>query len=261
MSSRSVRWIAPAVGLAVLLAVWELGVRLAGLEPYELPAPSRVARALVDTRAVLPRHIRATVTVAMGGLGLGAVVGIAVAAVLTAVPLLRHALQPLLVASQSVPAVVIAPIFIVWFGFGTFPRLLVVALVVFFPIAVATIDGLAGADSELVDLVRAMGGGRFDVLRRVRLPHAAGSFFSGLRIAAAYAMFGAVVAEYMGGTSRGLGVYLLRSQNNFRNDQVFVAVVLIAAVSVVLFVAVAALGRLVAPWRSATTDQPGEVSR
>jgi NitT/TauT family transport system permease protein len=258
MNSRAIRWVAPVVGVAVLLATWEVWVRWAGVEPYVLPAPSRVARALVDTRDLLPRHIWATVTVALGGLGLGAVVGIAVAAVLTAVPLLRHALQPLLVASQSVPAVVIAPIFIVWFGFGTFPRLLVVALVVFFPIAVATIDGLAGADAELVDLVRAMGGGRLDVLRRVRLPHAAGAFFSGLRIAAAYAMFGAVVAEYMGGTSRGLGVYLLRSQNNFRNDQVFVAVVLIAAVSVVLFVAVAGIARVVTPWRTATTSRPEE---
>lgn len=250
VARRGAGCVAPFVGLVVLLAGWELVVRVLDTPDYIVPAPSEVATALWDTRVVLPRHLWATVSVALGGLALGAAAGVVIAAVLSAVPPLRRAVQPLLVASQSVPAIVVAPLFIVWFGFGTLPRLLVVALVVFFPITVATTDGLAGADPELVDLVRAMGADRRTVLARVRLPNALGSFLSGLRIAAAYAMFGAVVAEWIG-AERGLGIYLTRSQDSFRTDQVFVAIVIIAAVSVTLFGAVAALGRVLTPWRAA----------
>lgn len=242
--------VAPLVGVVVLLVAWEGAVRLFGMADYTLPAPSEVAEAMWRTRAALPRHLWATVSVALGGLVLGAVAGAVIAAGLSALPPVRRALQPLLVASQSVPAVVLAPLFIVWFGFGTLPRLLVVALVVFFPITVATTDGLVDADPELVDLVRAMGASRIGVLVRVRVPNAAGAFLSGLRIAAAYAMFGAVVAEFIG-AEHGLAIYLNRSADSFRTDQVFVAILLIAAISVILFTAVAALGRVLTPWRTA----------
>lgn len=245
------RVVAPVAGLVVVVVVWEAIVRAFGLAPYELPAPSRVARALVDTRDLLLPHLQATAGVALLGLVLGAAAGVVIGAVLAVAPLLRSAFQPLLVASQSVPAVVLAPVFIVWFGFGTLPRLLVVALVVFFPVAVATTDGLADADPELVDVVAANGGGRWDVLRTVRGPHTLGTLFAGLRIAASYAMFAAVVAEYMGGAEHGLGLYLMRSQRSFRNDQVFAAIVVIAAASVLLHAVVVAAGRLATPWRSA----------
>jgi ABC-type nitrate/sulfonate/bicarbonate transport system permease component len=245
------RIVAPVGGLAVVVAAWEALVRCFGLAPYELPAPSRVARALVDSRELLVPHLRATASVAVLGLVLGAVAGVVIGAALAVAPLLRAAFQPLLVASQSVPAVVLAPVFIVWFGFGTFPRLLVVAIVVFFPVAVATTDGLAGADAELVDVIAANGGARWQVLWAVRAPHTLGTLFAGLRIAASYAMFAAVVAEYMGGAEHGLGLYLLRSQRSFRNDQVFAAIVVIAAASVLLHAAVVTAGRLATPWRSA----------
>jgi ABC-type nitrate/sulfonate/bicarbonate transport system permease component len=244
------RILAPVAGLAAVVGAWEALVRVAGLAPYELPAPSRVAWALVDTRDLLVPHLRATAGVALLGLSLGAVAGVVIGAALAIAPLLRAMFQPLLVASQSVPAVVLAPVFIVWFGFGLLPRLLVVTLVVLFPVAVATADGLADADPELVDLIAANGGSRWDVLQTVRAPHTLGTLFAGLRIAASYAMFAAVVAEYMGGAEHGLGLYLLRSQRSFRNDQAFAAIVVIAAASVLLHALVVAAGRLATPWRS-----------
>ena len=250
MNLRAERWLAPVVGLVGLVAGWELVVRVFDVPSYELPPPTQVVRALVETRAVLPRHLWATTSVAVGGLVVGALAGVVIAALLTAVDPLRRALQPLLVASQSVPIVVLAPLLYYWFDFGARPRILVVALVVFFPIAVATLDGLREADPELVEMVRAMGASPLQVLARVRVPNALGSFFSGLRISAAYAMFGAVVAEWVG-TDRGLGLYLERSADSYLIDQVFVAVVLIAAVSVALFTAVALLARLATPWQVA----------
>jgi ABC-type nitrate/sulfonate/bicarbonate transport system permease component len=237
----------PVAIVAALVAVWELAVRVFDIADYLVPAPSEVWQAFVDTRSVLPQHIWATVEVAVLGLLLGAAVGVAVAVPIALLPPVRRVVEPLLVASQSIPSVVLAPLFIVWFGFGTLPRVLVVALVAFFPVAVATVSGLRAPDNDLVDLVRSMGAGRRDQLVRVLVPSALPSFFAGLRIAASYAMFGAVVAEWIG-ADRGLGVYLTRSQRSFRTDQVFVAIALIALVSVALYAAVATIGRLATPW-------------
>lgn len=242
----SVVW-PPLAGVVALLGVWEAGVRVFAVPSYALPPPSQVAVAFVQVRSVLPEHVLATVRIAAGGLLLGTLAAIVIAATLAAVPLLRRSMQPLLVASQSVPSVVLAPILVALFGFGTLPRLLVVALVVVFPVAVATLDGLRSADAELVGLVRSMGAGRARLLWWVRVPHALGSLFSGLRIAAAYAMFGAIVAEWMG-AERGLGVYFNRVRTSYRMDRVIVAIVVIAAVSIALYALVTALGRLATPW-------------
>lgn len=248
------RWLPPVLAVVLLLVGWEVAVRALDVRSYLVPAPSEIWAAAVDTRAVLPGHLAATVQVALLGLVLGAAVGVALALPIAAVPAVRRTLQPLLVASQSVPAVVLAPLLVVWFGFGTLPRVLVVALVAFFPVVVSTAAGLVGADRDLLELVRSMGAGRWRLLWQVRIPSAVPAFFSGLRIAAAYAMFGAVIAEWIG-ANQGLGIYLLRSQRSFQTEQVFVAIVLIALVSVTLVAAVSLLGRLATPWvRSGAPD-------
>lgn len=237
----------PLIGAALLIAVWEGGVRLFDVPSYTLPPPTDVAIAFGEVEGVLPEHVEATAQIAVGGLALGVLTAVVVAGVLTAVPWLRRSMQPLLVASQSVPSVVIAPILVSFLGFGTVPRLIVVALVVFFPVAVATLDGLASADDDLVGLVTTMGASRWRTLWWVRVPHTAGPFFSGVRIAAAYAMFGAIVAEWMG-AERGLGVYFNRVRATYRMDRVMVAIVVIAVASIVLYSTVSALGRLATPW-------------
>jgi ABC-type nitrate/sulfonate/bicarbonate transport system permease component len=155
---------------------------------------------------------------------------------------------PLLVISQNVPLVVIAPLVVVWFGFGMLPKVLVVTLMGFFPIVVATTDGLLRTDRELIELARSYGGGRWQVLRGVLVPSAVPSFFAGLQISAAYAVLGAVIAEWVGASS-GLGLFITRSQTAFRVDRVFVAVAVIAALSIAAFAAVHLAARLAMPWQ------------
>lgn len=253
-ASRLPGWLPPLALVAALVVLWEVAVRLLDVPGYVLPAASDVAAALVSNVPVLAGHTVATVTTAVLGLVLGAAVGVGLAAAMAASTAVRAALYPLVVVSQSIPMVVLAPLFVVWFGFGLLPRVLVVALVSFFPVAVATVTGLLSADRDQVDLVRAMGGGRRDVAVHVLIPGALPALFTGLTVAASYAMFAAVVGEWIGASS-GLGLYLERSRASFATDQMFAAVVVIAAVSVVLVAMVFALRRAALPWQAATQRQ------
>ena len=247
-------WLPPVALLAVLVVAGEGLVRLLDVPDYLLPAPSEVLAALVRDASVLAGHALATTATALLGLGLGAVVGVLLAVLMTASERARAALYPLVVVSQSVPMVVLAPLFVLWFGFGLLPRVLVVALVAFFPVAIATVSGLASADRDQLDLVRAMGGGQAAVARHVLAPGALPSLFTGLTVAASYAMFAAVVGEWIG-ASEGLGLYLERSRASFATEQMFAAVVVVAAVSVVFVGAVLLAQRLLLPWRTAEQAQ------
>ncbi|MFN0096349.1 MAG: ABC transporter permease [Dehalococcoidia bacterium] len=239
--------------LVALIALWEGWVRAAGTRPYILPAPSRIWDAFLQTRETLPGHIQTTLTEAVLGLLAGATAGVILAAALAVSPLIRRLLYPVLVLSQNIPMVVLAPLLIVWLGFGMEPKIVVVALITVFPVCLSTTDGLLGADRDMVDLVRSMGGRRWAVLRYVRIPGAIPSFFGGLKIASAYAILGAVIGEWVGASS-GLGIFITRAQASFRVDRVFVAVVIVAALSIALFAIVSALARLASPWRYVRED-------
>jgi ABC-type nitrate/sulfonate/bicarbonate transport system permease component len=241
----------PAVALLGLaLLAWEATVRALEVPVYLVPAPSRIAGAAYEVRGSLPGHLGTTVLEAAIGLALAAVAGVALAALMAGVPLVRRVLYPLLVVSQNVPLVVIAPLIVIWFGFGMLPKVLVVIVVGFFPIAVNTVEGLRAADPGMIELVRSLGGSRWQALRLVRLPAALPAFFSGLKISATYAILGAVIGEWVGASS-GLGLFITRAQASFRTDRVFVAVVVIAAVSIAFFALAEALARLMLPWRYA----------
>ena len=233
--------------LVALIGLWEVLVAVLDTQPYVLPAPSRIWRAFLGIRADLPRHTWTTLSESLLGLAFAAVIGVALATIIAGVPLVRRVLYPLLVVSQTIPMIVLAPLLIIWFGFGMTPKVIVVALVGFFPIVVSTVDGLTGADADMVALVRSMGANRLQVLRYVRIPAALPAFFAGLKIAAAYAVTGAVIGEWVGASS-GLGIVITRSQASFRIDRVFVAIFVIAALSIALFAAVHLLARLTSPW-------------
>jgi ABC-type nitrate/sulfonate/bicarbonate transport system permease component len=160
---------------------------------------------------------------------------------------LHRALYPILVASQTVQILAIAPLLIIWFGFGLLPKVIIVVLICFFPLAVSTADGLASADPDLIALLRSMGARRSQIWRIVRLPSALPSFFSGLRVAVTYSVVGATIGEWVGG-SAGLGLYMLRSKNALATDQVFVAIVITSAISIALFTMIYALERVSLPW-------------
>jgi len=243
--------------LALLVAVG-VAWQLAGGGSFSVaPAPSRIWQAFVDTRAVLPGHIRTTLAEAALGALVGVVAGVLIAGVVTSSVLVRRAVQPLLVASQTIPYPVLLILLAVRFGFGLTPKVMIVALVVFFPVAVSTVAGLESADRELVDLVRSFGGRRLQQLRHVLVPAAIPAALAGLRISLTYAVGAAVIAEELGATS-GLGLYIARSQRSFHYDQIWVGMFIVTIVSIALYSAVYVVQLLACPWLRARSS-PGSV--
>jgi ABC-type nitrate/sulfonate/bicarbonate transport system permease component len=241
------RWGPPLLLVAALLVAWEAYCRLAGVSPVVLPAPSRILDQLWTFRGDAVRHMLPTLTETATGLAVSVVVSVAAAVLMDRFQTVRRALQPLLVASQTVPVVAIAPLLVLWFGFGLAPKILIVVLVTFFPVTIALLDGFAAASGEATDLLRSFGAGRGQLFRKLRWPAALPSFFTGLRIAATYGVIGAVFGEYVG-AYEGLGIWMQLSQNAFRTDLVFAAILLAAVLSVALFGLVVVLERLVIPW-------------
>lgn len=246
--------LAPAGVIVAVLGLWQAWVRLGDVQPWILPAPSDVAGALISERGTLVRHAGTTLVEAVAGLTIGAAAGIALAVAISMVPVVGRAVWPVVVTSQTIPIIVLAPLVAIWFGFGLTPKIVLVALICFFPVAVSTVAGLAGADAEHVELVRSFGASRRGVLRHVRIPAALPGVIAGIRIAAAYAIGNAVIGEYVGGTS-GLGIFIDQAHRSYRTDSMLAGVAVIAAVSVALFGLVGLVGRRLMPWRSTQSPE------
>jgi ABC-type nitrate/sulfonate/bicarbonate transport system permease component len=242
---------APPLLLALgLLGLWEAYARGSGVPPTILPAPSRIATAGVGAAGLLATHAAQTLQVTVLGFALAVVVAVVFAAAIDFFPAVRRALLPLLITSQTIPMVALAPLLVLWFGFEALPKVLVVALVCFFPMVVATAHGLGATDPELIKLYRTFGASRAQVFRLVRVPTALPSFFSGVRIAVTYSVVGAIFGEYAG-AFQGLGIYMQASKNSYRTDLVFASIAVIAALSLALFGLAVLAERLVVPWARA----------
>lgn len=237
----------PVLLVVVLILGWYFVAKVSGLGSFVLPSPVEVAQAGWETRGLLLDAIGTTLLATAIGLALALAAGIGLAALMDFWPLAKRALYPLLVASQTIQILAIAPILVIWFGFGLTPTVSIVVLFCFFPLTVSTADGLASADPELIALLRAMGAKRRQIWRMVRLPSALPSFFTGLRMAVTYSIVAATIGEWVGGSS-GLGLYLLRSKNALATDQVFAAMFVTSLLSVALFVLVYVLERVALPW-------------
>ncbi len=241
---------ATALPLAVLLGLgllWQMLVLWFDVPEWILPGPVQILKITGQNSELLMPHVWQTLQETLLGLGLALITGMMLAALLDMSAWLRQAVYPLLVISQTIPILALAPLLIIWFGFGLLPKVLIVALVCFFPIAVNTADGLTSTDPDFVALLRAMGANRRQIWAKVRLPASLPYFFSGLRIAAAYSVIGAIIGEWVGASS-GLGIYMLRSSNAFKTAQVFSAIAVSSAMSLALFGLVFAIERLALPW-------------
>ena len=247
----------PVLVLAALVAVWETWVRAADVSPAVFPPPSKVAAALATTWRSLAGHAGTTLAETGIGLAIGTGIGIGVAVAIVWSVLVRRAVEPLLVVIQTIPPIVLAPVLALAFGFGWTPRIVVVVLIVFFPVAIAAAGGFRAANPEHLDLVRSVGGSRWDTWRHVRLPGAVPAIFDGLRISAAYAVAGAAIAEQIGGARSGLGLAIARAQRNFHADQVVAGVVVIAALSLAIYGAITVLARLATPWHAGSARVEG----
>lgn len=247
-------WLPPALVIVALLALWELAAQwdvLAGLlniEDFLVPAPSDIASTLWEERALLLEDAWVTLREVVLGFALALVAGLGLAVLIHLSTAARRAVYPLLVASQTVPVIVIAPILLVWFGFGIFPKVLIIALVCFFPITVNAYDGLRSADPDLIKMMRTLGADRSQTLRRAELPWALPFIFSGAKIAVAVAVIGAVFAEW-GGAEDGLGHLILVSSGELSTSLTFAAIAVLSAMAILLFGLLAIVERRVVTWK------------
>ncbi len=251
----------PAALIVLLIIAWYFVARVSGLSSFILPTPLDVIRAGWETRHLLLNAVGTTLLATGIGLALALIIGIGFAALMDFWPLVHRALYPILVVSQTIQILAIAPILVIWFGFGLTPTILTVVLFCFFPLAVSTADGLTSSDPELIALLQAMRASKKQIWRMVRMPSALPSFFSGLRLAVTYSVVAATIGEWVGG-SEGLGLYMLRSKNALATDQVFVAMFITSLLSVALFMLVYYIERLSLPWyysaqRTEQWDEPG----
>jgi ABC-type nitrate/sulfonate/bicarbonate transport system permease component len=220
-----------------------------------LPSPTRILGALWDYRDDAVRHALPTLLETVVGFLLAVVLAILAAVLMDRTPAIRRAVEPLLVTSQTIPIVALAPLFLLWFGFGLLPKVLIVVLVTFFPIVVSLLDGFRTASVDATDLLRSYGATDGQAFRKLRWPIALPAFFTGLRISVVYAVIGAVFGEYVG-AREGLGIWMQLSQNSFRTDLVFAAIVVTSAISLVLYWAVGLIRRVAIPWAPGVRREP-----
>ena len=231
----------------ILLSFWQAIVDFFKINPLLLPAPSVIFFVFLDHAIVLVPHILQTLLETITGLFLAITFGSLVAIALRLSSLVRKALYPLIIISQTIPIIALAPLLLIWFGFTILPKVIIVTLVCFFPITVAFVDGMEKINPQIITLLQSMGASRLQILYIAELPGALPSFFSGLRIAAAYSVTGAVVGEYVGGY-QGLGIYMQNAAHSYATALVFVVIVITSLLSIVLFGAVAILEYILLPW-------------
>lgn len=238
----------PPVAFAVLVvAAWAALTAFTSIPETSLPTPGQVAHALWEDRGLLAENAWVTTYEILVGYAAAILLGLGLAIAIHASRLVERAVYPWLVVSQMVPVVAIAPIFVIWTGFDLRPKVMVIALVAFFPLAVSTIDGLKAADPELLRLLRTLGAGRIARFRIAQWPAALPFVFSGLKVAAALSVIAAVFAEWSG-ASAGLGYLILVFNNQVATAQMFATVAVLAVIGIALYGLVLALERLVLPW-------------
>jgi ABC-type nitrate/sulfonate/bicarbonate transport system permease component len=237
----------PLLLVAALLVAWEVYARASGISPFVLPSPSRVIVSLWEARDVAARHAAPTIVETTIGFALSILFAVAAAVAMDRIAAVRRAVEPLLVGSQTIPIVAVAPLIVVWFGFGLVPKILVVVLVTFFPMTVALLGGFSSTEASATELMRSLGASSWQTFRKLRWPAGLPGLFTGLRISATYAVVAAVIAEYVGATD-GLGIWMQLSQRSFRTDLVFAAILLTAALSIALYGVIVAAERAIIPW-------------
>lgn len=234
--------------LLALLGAWELYADLGPVDPLLLPAPHDVAKALWVDRGLLWDNLRVTAGEVLLGVLVAGGAGFACAVALHLSLALRRSTYPLLVASQTIPIPLIAPLLVVWLGFGIGPKLVIIGLISFFPIVVTTLDALGRVDAETIKLLRTLDASRLRILRHVELPAALPGLLSGAKVAVAVAVIGAVFAEVFGGSSSGLGNVVQYAIPNLKTDRAYAAVLILSMFAIALFGLLTLAERLLVPW-------------
>ena len=225
--------IAPGIIIAVLLIIWQILSMVNIIPKFMLPSPFEVVKAFVYDFSLLMEHTKITLLEAFLGLGLGIILGFTVAVIMDRFEYAYKMIYPVLIISQTIPTVAIAPLLVLWLGYGILPKITLIVMTSFFPITIGLLDGFRSADKDMLNLLKTMGATPFQNFVHVKLPGSLGYFFAGLRISVSYSIIGAVVAEWLGGFS-GLGVYMTRVRKSYSFDKMFAVIFLISAISLLL---------------------------
>lgn len=237
----------PFLAVLLILAIWQLFSGTGWIPEFMLPSPVDVVKAFVSDFPTLMNNAGVTLLEAFIGLALGVLIGFFAAVIMDGSDVLYQALYPLLVITQTVPTVAIAPLLVLWFGFEMTPKIILIVIVTFFPVTVSLLNGFRSTDPDTLQLMRSMGAGRFQTFFFVKLPGAMGQFFSGLKMAASYAVVGAVISEWLGGFS-GLGVYMTKVRKAYSFDKMFAVIFLVSAISLLLMRGIDILQKKCMPW-------------
>jgi len=240
----ALRW---TISVCLIVGVWALVTELSDIHPTLLPSPADTVGALVADAPFLAAHVAMTAIETVSGFLLAVAAGLLVGTMMNASLLARDLLYPPLILSQAVPLIAVAPLILIWFGYGPLAKTLIVAFVCFFPIAVNTYEGFRRVDPSLRELLDTFGASKADRYRHLYVPAALPGIVAGAKIAATYSVLGAVIGEWLGG-SKGMGVYMQRALQSFRADRMFAAILLVMAMSLLVFQLVAAAGWLLLPW-------------
>jgi ABC-type nitrate/sulfonate/bicarbonate transport system permease component len=238
----------PVTIILALLLLWELICKITAIPEFILPSPSAIGSSLAANYRLIASHSVTTLAAVAAGLFLAVTVAVLAALAMDRWLLIKQAMFPLLVVSQAVPIFALAPLMLIWFGVGLAPKILIVALVCFFPLAVSLVEGLEQVNPEEIELMQVMQAGRWMIMQHVKFPAALPYFFSGLKIAATYSVLGAIIGEWLGARA-GLGIYMLRAKNSFQTSDVFASIIIVVVLSLLLFKIVEITGSLVMPWR------------
>lgn len=239
--------LAPIILIIFLLILWEAIVNIKAVPKYILPSPSDIFKATIKDMPILKEHIYITLYEAFIGFFISIIFSLILSIFMDSFNIVKRSLYPILVISQTVPIIALAPLFIIWFGFGTLPKIIVVVLVCFFPMAISLVDGFASVDEDFINHFKLMGASKVQTFLHLKLPYGIINFFSGMKIAATYSITGAVIGEWLGG-EKGLGVYMVRAKNAYALDRVFAAILVIVILSIIIVVLINKIEKLVTPW-------------
>ena len=242
-------WMRPVLLIVILLVLWDLTIRVFRIPPYLIPAPEAVVKQLFAEWPKLFRESLVTTYATLGGFALSVAFGIPMALMIAYSRTIESFVYPLLVFAQSVPKIAIAPLFVVWFGFGIIPKIIAAFMLGFFPVVVSTVVGFKSVDPEMLDLARSMKASRLATFARISLPQALPSIFAGLKVSVTLAVVGAVVGEFVGSNS-GIGYLLQIANGNFDLPLMFAALTVLSAIGVLLFVLVDLVERWMIPWHA-----------
>lgn len=238
----------PAAALLLLFLIWEAAVKIMETPAWLLPSPSQIFLTGIQEWTRFYPHLLATVKLSAAGFFIGAAIGLFTAVILHLLPFVKESVYPILILSQNIPIIVLAPLLIIWFGFGILPKIIVITLVCFFPVTIAALDGFRQASPELKQYMYMAGATKTQLFWKLEFPYSLPSVFSGLKISATYSIMGAVISEWLGAQS-GIGVYMTLASSSFRTDRVFVAIFWIMMLSLTVFFIIKLSERLIVRWQ------------